>query len=75
MIDTNLGGYRTRGGDIYQERQRRTEERANNQRSFRRPTRRELGIGALASGGIALGGVGIDSLINGERNQREEEQR
>ena len=70
-FDNNLGGYHTRGGDIYQERQRRTEESANSQRRFRRPTRRELGIGAAASGGLAAGIAGINSLINGEREERE----
>ena len=72
VLDTILGGYRDRGGDIYQEPVVERKERVSNgRRPTDRRTARNIGLGALGAGGVALAGVGIGNLIKDEREQRE----
>lgn len=75
FFDERMGNYRERGGDIYQERTARRQEEAKKKASNSRNrfNRRNLGIGAAATGGAALAGAGISSLINNEREAREEQ--
>ena len=73
FFDERMGNYRDRGGDIYKEREARQQDRKGPANSRNRFSRRNLGIGAAATGGVALAGSGISGLINNEREAREEQ--
>ena len=72
VFDERMGNYREPGGDITQERQKREQ---NSRRSTRRSGGRDLlrRVGRDAAvGALALGtGVGVGSLIDNEREERE----